>query len=508
ASGLDTDMIIKELMQAERIPVDKLYQQKQIIQWQQEDYRELNRSFLAFRNTVFDMRLQGAYLSKKVNSSNENVLKVSATTAAAEGIYELGIKQLARGAMVISAEAVAEESEVSADGTIRTLTLAEQFGLEDEIVFTLEGMRDGENGYKQSGEIVIKPEDTIYTLVAKINDASAAAQLGIRASYDSVNNLFVITSTTTGADQHIAIKEAGGTNFFSDSLKMKSFTSDGLDAEITLNGSDNVYRMPANSFSLLGMSFELKEGPADPANPIKVTVAVSKDIDGVLNKIKDFISAYNDLLAKVNEKLAEKRYYDYPPLTEEQKKEMSEREIELWEEKARSGLLKSDRLLSDLVSRLRLTMAAVIPDLGGSYTSLVALGINTANYYEGGKLHIDESKLRQALENDPEAVMALFTRAADDYDRKGVAHRLYDEVNRAISIISERAGRDWDSEGSDMSFLGLRLRELDQQIYRSEERLRQVEERYWRQFTMLEKAISRMNSQSAWLAQLFNQGQG
>lgn len=43
ASGMDIDSIVEKLMVAERMPMDKLEQQKQIYEWQRDAYRDVNK---------------------------------------------------------------------------------------------------------------------------------------------------------------------------------------------------------------------------------------------------------------------------------------------------------------------------------------------------------------------------------------------------------------------------------------------------------------------------------
>lgn len=47
------------------------------------------------------------------------------------------------------------------------------------------------------------------------------------------------------------------------------------------------------------------------------------------------------------------------------------------------------------------------------------------------------------------------------------------------------------------------MKQLNKQIDTFQDRLTQIEDRYWRQFTAMEKAISQMNEQSDYLMQQF-----
>ncbi len=56
---------------------------------------------------------------------------------------------------------------------------------------------------------------------------------------------------------------------------------------------------------------------------------------------------------ELQNKLSEKRYRKFEPLTEEQKKDMKENDIKLWEEKAQSGILRNDSDIQNMLYSLR-----------------------------------------------------------------------------------------------------------------------------------------------------------
>ncbi|OEF97795.1 hypothetical protein BHF68_13225 [Desulfuribacillus alkaliarsenatis] len=93
----------------------------------------------------------------------------------------------------------------------------------------------------------------------------------------------------------------------------------------------------------------------------------------------------------------------------------------------------------------------------------------------------------------------MFTNQSNDASNKGIGFRLYESAGAAIKSIQDKAGR----EGAvvDNSFMQREIRQYDEQIERFERRLASVEERYWRQFTAMEKALSQLHSQGDWLMQ-------
>ena len=128
----------------------------------------------------------------------------------------------------------------------------------------------------------------------------------------------------------------------------------------------------------------------------------------MVKRITDFVDLYNETIAEINGKLMEPYYRDFPPLTDKQKEAMSEREIELWEEKAKSGMLRNDTMLSGILSRCVWPFRLRGGGNRGEYNSLHTIGITTGLWHERGNLHVNETKLREALAKDPESVMALF----------------------------------------------------------------------------------------------------
>ncbi|MDQ0285630.1 flagellar hook-associated protein 2 [Desulfofundulus luciae] len=500
ASGIDTDSIIKELMKAQRIPLDRLNQDKQILQWQQEDYRAIYDSLRAFRDKVFNMKLQATYMAKTATSSNEAAVSATAGSSAVPGMYTVTVTQLAQGVSKGSQDTLPDEA--NADGS--TMSLKQQFGLGyDTLAFTLEGA----NGIKKFS--FDTNTANIYTVVSEIN----AANLGITASYDATLNRFFLTTTSTGAAAKIIVTNDSN-NFLSNNagdgnntlkllLKGDGTAYTGQDAVFNFGDATGL-KSATNTVTINGITLTLKQGGG-----ASTTITVSNDTDAVFNAIKDFVDAYNEIIDKINGKLTEPRYRDYLPLTDEQREQLSDEQEKQWEEKARSGLLRGDSLLESVVSRMRATMSAVVPGLTGGqgYKTLAQIGITTLSYEERGKLYIDEAKLKDALQKDPDGVMNLFTKSAENYAEKGIAMRLYDDINSAMALISARAGTSSSYSTADNSAIGRQIAAMNERISTLEERLQQMEDRYWRQFTAMEQAIQQMNAQSAWLAQQLGMGQ-
>ena len=484
ASGMDIEQIISDMMKVRRMPLDKLFQEKQELEWKQEDYRTLNSQLSKFRESVFNLKLQGTFNVKSASSSNEDVVEVSASGGAVAGTYNLAVTQLAEGAYKTSSAALGSSGDTS--------TLNSQLGLSGTVAFTI----NGEN-------ISIDADsESIYALVAKINDADA----GVSASYDSELDRFFLSTTETGAQAEIAITDGAddlGVDLFADALNIDVSAVQGKDALFELNGTE--LSKSSNQFTISGVNYDLKGVSETDAgsDPVATTITVQSDTDQIFNTIVGFVETYNETIFTINGELNETYYRDYPPLTDDMREQLDEDQIEKWTEKARSGMLRNDSTLTSIVSQLRMDIYSVVEGVSGEYSSLSQIGISTGLYHEQGKLYIDESKLRQAIADDPEGIGELFTATSDDgsSDNEGIAVRLYDDAVDGISRLTTKAGSSSGFSLVDNSVIGERIRQIDERMDDYEDRLEQIEDRYWRQFTAMEEAIQMMNSQATWLQQ-------
>lgn len=271
------------------------------------------------------------------------------------------------------------------------------------------------------------------------------------------------------------------------------------DAELKFTpsgGAQTTVTSASNTVSILGVSYTLKK--TNSGAPIDITV--SRDVDAEVENIKKFIEKYNELLDKLNKVVSEPVYRNYQPLLDEEREALSEKQIEQWEEKAKSGLLRRDSTLSTLINNMRLDMISPVKN-GSLYSTLDSIGIKSTDYRDQGKLYINEDKLREALEKDPEAVKNLFIQNnGDKTEERGIIHRLYDRMADAFDQLTEKAGVT-GNQYKDSSEYGEMWKDIEKRVYDWEDKLIEKENNYYRKFTAMEKAMSQYNAQSSWLMQ-------
>lgn len=481
ASGMDTESIVKDMMKIQKMPLDKLMQQKTFTEWQQEAFRDTNLAMKNLQTSASNLRLQSSFNSYSATSPAPNSFTVATTANAMSGSYKVQVTSVASAAKLNSANAITNSTGTAAKST-------DQIGVAGQI---------------KIGDISIDvaSTDTFEAIAKNLQNATAASVPALRASFDNTTSRFFIATKGMGAEQAFTMDftTADGTTANADLANKiinngaTTATADGAaDGSIKFDDIE-IKNLKTNQTTVNGITVNLLQ-----ASDTVSTINIQSNPEKPLAMIKDFVDKYNETIETLQKQLVEKRYPDFQPLSDEQKKDMTEKEIELWEEKARSGLLRNDPVLKSAMQDLRKAFMDSVESIAeGNIKHLSQIGINTGNYTEGGKLFIDEKKLSEALEKKPDEVMALFT--TRDAAGNGVGARVYDTLNNIVKNLSTKAGNS--SSSVDNSTLSKKIKQMNDEISRWQDRLTRVEDRYWKQFTAMEKALSQMNSQSAWMQQ-------
>jgi flagellar hook-associated protein 2 len=590
ATGMDTDTLVKQLMQVHRMPVDRLKQEKQTLEWTRDAYREMNTLMSQLRDSANAIRWEYQLNARKATSDN-SLVSATATSAAVSGTAKIEVMQLAESAKATSSNlinstavmatstttltvngvdvTIAANSKITDvvnalnnnktatgvtaqyDSTTQRLYLTHNgTGVKSEINLTV---KSGDtNLLSNIGMTVAAPKNissngpitaTSFTGTLNINgrditvagaDANAlvaainaeTATTNVKAEYDSEKKqLRLSLSDPSGTPSSIAVSDTAGT--LTSDLKLATTTFTGKNAKVKLDG-DGPLEYQSNNITYRGMNLTLNRPPANTvpdANGVlyAANLTVEQDVDKTFNAIKSFVDKYNEVIDKVNKKIKEQRYRDYDPLTEEQKAEMKEKEIELWEAKAKSGLIHNDTKLRSALDKFRTFLTSPVQGLAaGTYDSLVDIGISTSkpgetsytSYKDNGKLYIDETKLKDAIRNNPDQVVKLLTTAGtgatqEEKDKtSGIAERIYSYLNRPYGVIdslTKLAGVEGNTEDVTSSY-ALKIRDLDRKISEKSSKLNEYEQRYYSQFAKLESMISRMQSQQAQMASFFGGG--
>lgn len=372
------------------------------------------------------------------------------------------------------------------------------------------------NGVEIEG---ITKDSTVKEIVEKINNSKA----GVKVSYQSISDQFVITSTENGAAGEIKFDtDAGGKKNLAELMfnpENQATYTKGQDAILSVSypGSNQKIeiRRSSNSFDLDGINVTLKgtfgydKNGAEISDTEAVTFTGSVDSENTTKTVKEMIEAFNDILKLVNTEVSTKPNRKYAPLTDEQKEELSDKTIEKWEEKAKAGLLFADNDLRMMANSMRTVINAA------DRSKLSEMGITVSDSYsDNGKLVFDEAKFKAALEKDPEAVREVLNRPATDSgdtSQAGLLTRISSIMDRygkttgaTKGVLVERAGSVHAPTSILKNSLQKQLDSIDTYIDKLNDKLKTEQDRYISQFTSLETLINQMNSQSSYLSSMFS----
>lgn len=486
---------------------------------------QLNQAFGHNRVKVDDLNSADNKLKLQFSvTSTSNTDTLSIDSGSLHVVGKSGIFGIERGASnrVNTSKTLGELFETNADGSIKGLTASSGSGKDAKYAFEINGVKIGE----------YTADTTIDTIMQDINKNSAA---GVKVTYSKTANQFVFSATHGGTGGRVEIK-ADNNNLAAQLFGTVTYNTDntvtvsnngqrtaGQDATMTavINGVEQTLTSGTNTFNIDGFTVTAS-GTFTKTDTDAVTFTSKVDSDKIVDAIKSFVEDYNKVLDEINEQYSTQPDYrkKYEPLTDEQKADMTEKQIEEYEKKAKQGLLFNDGDLGSLSNGLRFLF---------SNSDLAKLGINVStNYAEKGKISLDETKLRAALDTDPDAVASAFadplgqkqitnadgsTSWVEDTSSGGVIARLKVQLDKYAGTTGATKGILIEKAGSQYSPLSLlhnsiqnQLENITDVIDKLTDKLTDQIDTYTAKFSRLEVLISQMNAQSSYLAGLGGSG--
>ncbi|MGG4394224.1 flagellar filament capping protein FliD [Paenibacillus thiaminolyticus] len=475
ASGLDTGMMIEKLMMLERIPYNNLEQKKNDFSGFQSYFRNLNTKLSTMRDKAADLTLNANFKLTSTKSSDEQAVKAAGSDNAVTGNYQVTVTQLAQS-HVLKANAFDVKGDSSSlEG--QTITFHEADGKEVEV--KLSGSTYGE---------------MLENLKNDINRNSKTVSASLVETSPG-NKTLVLTSTKTGVE-HKFYQGSGGSSGIGITGSEISPGVNILNSLGLVNGTDNKLQevqpakdaeLTVNGLSVTSSSNEVKgviEGVTLQLQKVSsAMITVGQDSDKVLEKVKGFVEAFNEVRKLIRDGMAkpeEKPKDDKTPY--------------------RKTTLQGDSTLRQLDMELGSWMSSNIAGLG----TLADLGIEIDKDKKGtdmtGEIVFDQKKFKEALERDPEKVIAMFNTDETDSSgnkKQGIATILSEELrtwtSKANGILQSRVN-GYDSE---ISF-------ITESMSKMEDRLTLKEQQLKRQFTAMEVAMSKLNNEKSWLTSQIN----
>mgnify|MGYP000785605142 FL=1 len=217
-SGLDTESIVKSLMETQQAKKTKIESKKQKLEWKQEIWSGLNTKMYSFyKDYAGKLRFQSNYQTKKATSSDSTKVTVSANSSATKGTYRVNVKSLAAAQYVTSAKISSYET-TNDQGEKVTNKVTSSTKLSD-LGMTADGTKQIQiKTADQTVSMTVNADTTISDFVDNLKSA------GLNASFDEGQGRFFIGAKDSGLDQKFEIK-------------MTAFTQEQLNAQQTVNNA-------------------------------------------------------------------------------------------------------------------------------------------------------------------------------------------------------------------------------------------------------------------------------
>ena len=484
ATGMDTDQMIKDMLTGEQSKIDKVFQNQQMVKWQQETYRDITKNVKGFYDKYFSVTSKDYILGSKsfntitVNSSNNSVITATGSSSASNINYNFDVKRLATS-KTMSASSASNGVTIKKDSTLEELGL-----LVDGATFKIS---TGEG--KESKVITINKDDKVSDLINKINESFPGE---VKASFSDMTGKLTISSNTTGDSSTLKIidveKDADG-NYVnkdtSDSLSfLKMSENEGKNAEVIvmdsagkvikeLNESKNTFNIDGITYNLNGVG--------------QASLTSTQDVTPVVEKLESFINDYNKIMDDIYDLVTQKKSNGYPPLTEAQKKEMTEEEIKNWDKKSKEGMLRNDSELRAFMDDMKSAMLGPFESLGKSLSDIGITSVD--NYNKPGQIKLDVDKFTKVLQENGDLAEKITTGVFDK-----VKTNMYKYVGSSTSIFAKKAGIEKTS--TDLNNLySEQIRKQEEQIKKLTSKMKTKEQQLYSKFARLEATMSKLNSQ-------------
>jgi flagellar hook-associated protein 2 len=512
ASGLDRDALIEQLTLNTNNKITKTKQNITKQEWRQEAYNSITNQlmdmeddFLSYsgKTSIVNNDLYAkSVITTQGNSSSAALLTASGSSNLLDYVSVKGVSQLASSASFTSHQLTTEAGKASASSKLGDLT---GFSGEDISSMTINGK-----------SFDVTADSTINDLVKEINKSDA----GVKATYVESTGQLMFFDKQTGEESKIELNETAQRLFGGDG----SNSTNGKDAEmyVSYGGSDPVkITSHTNTFNVDGLKItangtfgDIKVGydgkvTSYDANA-SVSFTASANADKATEQVKKFIEAYNKLVEEVNTHVTTKPAKGYDPLTTEQEDEMTEKEIEKWNEKAKQGILYNDNEVRDLAFEFHGMMNDIM-NAGIKYSDLESIGITlSSDHADGGQLSFDEDKFRKAMETDAEKVERIMSGSEDNTGFGAVinkqvtpyATRYASRNGNSYGRLVEVAGSEKLSATKQKNQIYDKIKEYNSELDKWKDKLQMERDRYIKQFSNLETLINSMNTQSSYLSSL------
>lgn len=457
-SNINVAGIVSELMEIERIPLNRLVDQQNELESKISALGSIKSLLSSFETSLAGLATGDAILGNKAESGDANIVEATGTSGAVAGNYSIEISQLAQSQKLVAA-GQADTTTAIGNGTITIDLGTISGGTFDDGTGKYTGASFTSNGAGTVDIVIDSSNNTLEGIRDAINDADAGVTASIVNDGDPTNpQRLVLSSKNGGVDQSMSISVAGDAALSSllshnpAGTQNLSETVTGQNANFEVDGIPITKSSNSVTDVIAGVTLDLKaETTGTPIN-----IAVTQDTDAAKNAVEAFVKSYNDLRAEIGSQTNSET----------------------------GGALASDSITRQILSFIRTELTTAPTGITGDFSNLTSIGVS---FQRDGTLALDSTALNDAILEDSDNVAELFS-STDGY------------ATRLDSVVTEMLKFNGTIDTRTDAFRD-RITNLEDDQAAMEIRLARTEERFRAQFTNLDVLMSNLNTTSGFLTQ-------
>ena len=274
---------------------------------------------------------------------------------------------------------------------------------------------------------------------------------------------------------------------------------DAQDAKITLNNAD--FTSSSNVFNINGLTIKATAKTADGET---LSINTDTDTQGIYDKIKDFLTDYNSIINELTSLYNADSAKGYEPLTDDEKESMSDKEVEKWETKIKDSILRNDSTVGGVMNAMTTAMMKSYTINGKSY-SLNSFGIHTQGYLNAAKneqyaYHIDGDEDDTITSGNTDKLMDMINNNPEDLEEfmKQLTSGLYSALDSKMkSTTMSSAYTIYNDKQMTREY-----NNYTTEIKEWENKISDLEDRYYKQFSTMETQLAKMQSTTSSLTSM------
>jgi flagellar hook-associated protein 2 len=199
-SGLDTESIISQLVEAKQTKIDTQTKAQTKLSWKQDAWKELNTKLKNLQQKyISNMRFSSSYAKMTTSVSNSSAVSVITGDNAVEGVQELEVNQLAKTGYLTGAKLSGSDGS-----SLTALSTLSDLGYSGSGSFSV-------TTGNTTVDINVTGDTTISDVLTQLKNA------GLNANFDEKQQRLFVSSKKSGADNdfNITASDADGLNALS-----------------------------------------------------------------------------------------------------------------------------------------------------------------------------------------------------------------------------------------------------------------------------------------------------